>query len=105
MPQDVKVAGWPGVLRRPHVRSGVYVIDATSFKVLRIQPTGRGAHGLYISRDSKRMFSLGHTGNPALTCSGNRVRGRPLLRGAPVVAWARIPASGLAASRCVYCRL
>jgi YVTN family beta-propeller protein len=57
MPQDVKLSPDGRVFYvADMIANGIYVIDATSFKVLRFQPTGRGAHGLYISRDSKRMF-------------------------------------------------
>jgi DNA-binding beta-propeller fold protein YncE len=35
---------------------GVWEIDAHTFRVLRLQPTGAGAHGLYPSRDSKDLY-------------------------------------------------
>ena len=57
MPQDVKLSPDGRVFYVADMTAnGIYVIDATSFKVQRFQPTGRGAHGLYISRDSQRMF-------------------------------------------------
>ena len=56
-PQDVKV---DPTGRRFYVadmiRGGVYVIDAASFTVSDFIPTGKGAHGLYVSRDAKKMF-------------------------------------------------
>jgi DNA-binding beta-propeller fold protein YncE len=56
-PQDVKV---DPTGRRFYVadmiRGGVYVIDAASFTVSDFIPTGRGAHGLYVSRDARTMF-------------------------------------------------
>jgi YVTN family beta-propeller protein len=35
---------------------GVYLIDGESFVVLDFLPTGKGAHGLNISRDSKVLY-------------------------------------------------
>ena len=57
MPQDVKLAPDGTVFYvADMVANGVYIVDAATFRVLRFQPTGKGAHGLYISRDSRRMF-------------------------------------------------
>jgi YVTN family beta-propeller protein len=36
--------------------AGVYLIDGESFTVLAFLPTGKGAHGLYASRDSKVLY-------------------------------------------------
>jgi len=36
--------------------NGVWVLDAAATRVVRFIPTGRGAHGLYLSRDSRRLF-------------------------------------------------
>ncbi|MGI8678738.1 MAG: beta-propeller fold lactonase family protein [Jatrophihabitans sp.] len=57
MPQDVKLSP-DGTLFyvADMTANGVYVLDAKTFEVIRFQPTGKGAHGLYISRDSRRMF-------------------------------------------------
>src|SRR5262245_33360538 len=38
------------------VGNGVHEIDGDRFKTIGFIPTGRGAHGLYFSRDSKRLF-------------------------------------------------
>ena len=57
MPQDVKLSPDGTVFYVADMTvGGVYVIDATTFRVIHFQPTGKGAHGLYVSRDSKRMF-------------------------------------------------
>ncbi|MEO9137878.1 MAG: YncE family protein [Jatrophihabitans sp.] len=57
MPQDVKLAPDGSVFYvADMVANGIYVISAKSFRVLRFQPTGKGAHGLYVARDSKRLF-------------------------------------------------
>jgi DNA-binding beta-propeller fold protein YncE len=62
-PQDVKL---DPTGRRFYVadmiRGGVYVIDAASFTVADFIPTGRGAHGLYVSRDAKTMFITNRDG-------------------------------------------
>ncbi|HEX8156947.1 MAG TPA: YncE family protein [Solirubrobacteraceae bacterium] len=35
---------------------GVWLIDARTWRKIRFQPTGKGAHGLYPSRDSKTLY-------------------------------------------------
>jgi YVTN family beta-propeller protein len=57
MPQDVKLAPDGRVFYvADMMANGVYVIDAATFRITSFQPTGKGAHGLYMSRDSRRMF-------------------------------------------------
>jgi YVTN family beta-propeller protein len=56
-PQDVKID--PTGTRyyvADMVRGGVYEIDAKTFTVMKFIPTGKGAHGLYVTRDSKSMI-------------------------------------------------
>jgi hypothetical protein len=36
--------------------NGVWIIDARTWRVLRLQPTGRGAHGLYPSRGARVLY-------------------------------------------------
>ncbi|ARF54428.1 YncE family protein [Streptomyces gilvosporeus] len=57
MPQDVKIS--------PNGRTwyiadmmadGVWVLDGDRFTTPRLLPTGKGTHGLYVSRDSKTMY-------------------------------------------------
>ncbi|GAA4261537.1 YncE family protein [Dactylosporangium darangshiense] len=57
MPQDVKIApdGGTWYVADMHT-SGVWVLDGDQFKVRTFLPTGAGAHGLYISRDSKYLY-------------------------------------------------
>ncbi len=56
-PQDVKLSPDGTVFYVADMNAnGIYLIDAASFAVLGFQNTGLGAHGLYVSRDSKRMF-------------------------------------------------
>jgi DNA-binding beta-propeller fold protein YncE len=57
MPQDVKLSPdgrWFYVADM--MANGVYQLDAVSMRVRRLIPTGRGAHGLYVDRTSRRMF-------------------------------------------------
>jgi DNA-binding beta-propeller fold protein YncE len=57
MPQDVKVSPDGRTFYVADMASnGVWLIDARSWRRIRLQPTGRGAHGLYPSRDSRRLF-------------------------------------------------
>ena len=57
MPQDVKLSpDGKTFYVADQVAGGVYLIDAASFKVDDFLPTGKGAHGLYVSRDSKVLY-------------------------------------------------
>ncbi|HEU5372113.1 MAG TPA: hypothetical protein VFU51_06970 [Gaiellaceae bacterium] len=57
MPQDVKLApdGRVYYVADMHA-SGVWEIDAHSYRVLRLLRTGAGAHGLYPSRDARYLY-------------------------------------------------
>jgi YVTN family beta-propeller protein len=57
MPQDVRLAP-DGIhlLVADMLRNGVWVIDAATMTVQRFQPTGKGAHGIYPSRDASRVY-------------------------------------------------
>ncbi|MGO4600007.1 YVTN family beta-propeller repeat protein [Terrabacter sp. 2RAF25] len=86
MPQDVRLSPdgrW--LLAADMLRNGVWVVDAHTFRVVRFVPTGRGAHSIYLSRDSLRVYV------------GNRDEGTvSVLDGAtlrPVATW-RIPGGG-----------
>jgi YVTN family beta-propeller protein len=57
MPQDVKLSPDGSTFYVADMASnGVWVIDAARFKKIGFIPTGRGAHGLYPSRDSKYLY-------------------------------------------------
>jgi YVTN family beta-propeller protein len=57
MPQDVKTSPDGSVFYvADMVANGVYIIDPDAFKILGFLPTGDGAHGLYVSRDSKVLY-------------------------------------------------
>ena len=56
-PQDIKLAPDGSVFYiADSQEGGVWVLDGAATKVLRVIPTGRGAHGLYLSRDAERLF-------------------------------------------------
>jgi streptogramin lyase len=57
MPQDVKLAPDGRVYYVADLTwGGVWVIDAARPRVVGFVPTGKGAHGLYVSRDSRHLF-------------------------------------------------
>jgi DNA-binding beta-propeller fold protein YncE len=57
MPQDVKLAPDGRVFYVADMASnGVWVIDAHSFNKAGFVHTGKGAHGLYVSRDSRYLY-------------------------------------------------
>jgi YVTN family beta-propeller protein len=57
MPQDVRLAPDGKIFYvADMMANGVYIINAHTFRVMRFQPTGAGAHGLYFSRDAKRLL-------------------------------------------------
>jgi DNA-binding beta-propeller fold protein YncE len=86
MPQDVKLSPDGRVFYVADMASnGVWVIDARRLRRLRLQPTGAGAHGLYPSRDSKRLF-VSNRGEGSVSVISFRTR-------RPVAKW-RIPGGG-----------
>jgi YVTN family beta-propeller protein len=57
MPQDVKLSPDAAVYYVADIqKNGVHVIDATAFKELEFLKTGKGAHGLYPSRDATQLY-------------------------------------------------
>jgi DNA-binding beta-propeller fold protein YncE len=57
MPQDVKLSPDGRTFYVADMASnGVWLIDAHRLRKERFQPTGRGAHGLYPSRDSRYLY-------------------------------------------------
>jgi YVTN family beta-propeller protein len=57
MPQDVKLAPDGSVFYIADMHSnGVHIIDGEQLKKVGFIPTGLGAHGLYVSRDSKVLY-------------------------------------------------
>lgn len=57
MPQDVRLApDGKHFLVADMLRNGVWVIDAKTFTVTRFVHTGKGAHGIYFSRDATKVY-------------------------------------------------
>ncbi|MFF1684230.1 MULTISPECIES: hypothetical protein [unclassified Streptomyces] len=57
MPQDVKISPDGKTFYIADMKAnGVWVLDGKKFTTPRLMPTGKGAHGLYVSRDSREMY-------------------------------------------------
>ena len=57
MPQDVRLTPDGSLFFSADMAAdGVHEIDGETFKIVGFIPTGKGAHGLYFSRDSKVMY-------------------------------------------------
>ena len=57
MPQDVKISPDGKVWYVADMQtSGVWTLNGDQFKITGFIPTGLGAHGLYVSRDSKSLY-------------------------------------------------
>jgi YVTN family beta-propeller protein len=86
MPQDVKLSPDGRTFYVADMASnGVWLIDARRMRKERFQPTGRGAHGLYPSRDSKLLY-VSNRDAGTITLISFRT-------GRPVRTW-RIPGGG-----------
>ncbi|MCE7003633.1 beta-propeller fold lactonase family protein [Kibdelosporangium philippinense] len=85
-PQDIKVAPDGSVYYiADSDAGGLWVLDGAATHVLRFIPTGKGAHGLYLSRDAKRLF-VTNRGEGSVTVLD-------AYTGSPVTTW-RIPGGG-----------
>jgi DNA-binding beta-propeller fold protein YncE len=86
MPQDVKLSPDGRTFYVADMASnGVWLIDARRMSKERFQPTGRGAHGLYPSRDAKLLY-VSNRGAGTITLISFRTR-------RPVRTW-RLPGGG-----------
>ncbi|MGR8008183.1 YncE family protein [Streptomyces hypolithicus] len=57
MPQDVKISPDGKTFYIADMMAhGMWVLDGKKFTTPRLLPTGKGCHGLYVSRDSKEMY-------------------------------------------------
>lgn len=57
MPQDIKVSPDGAVFYVADMdANGLHLVDGDAFKIIGFLPTGKGAHGLYVSRDFKYMY-------------------------------------------------
>jgi YVTN family beta-propeller protein len=74
MPQDVKLSPDGRVFYVADMAAdGVWVIDAHSFRLLGLRHTGAGAHGLYVSRDSKYLY-VSNRGEGSITLISTKTR-------------------------------
>lgn len=76
MPQDVKLSPDGTTFYVADMASdGVWVIDAATFRRTGFIRTGRGAHGLYVSRDSKDLYvsNRGEGSVSVVSFAANRV--------------------------------
>lgn len=85
-PQDIKLAPDGSAYYVADCdANGLWVLDGAATHVVRFIPTGRGAHGLYMDRDAKRLFV------------SNRLEGSisvfDAISGAPQATW-RLPNGG-----------
>jgi YVTN family beta-propeller protein len=63
MPQDVKLAPDGSVFYVADMMAGgVWLVDANNFKKVGFIATGEGAHGLYVSRDSRDLYVSNRSG-------------------------------------------
>ena len=86
MPQDVKLSPDGRTFYVADMMGGgVWLIDARSLRPIRFERTGRGAHGLYPSRDAKVLF-VSNRGAGSITRISFRTR-------RPVGTW-NIPGGG-----------
>jgi DNA-binding beta-propeller fold protein YncE len=77
MPQDVKLApNGKTFYVADMATNGVWLINPARWRKIRFQPTGKGAHGLYPSRDARRLF-VTNRGEGTITVLSFRTR-RPL---------------------------
>jgi YVTN family beta-propeller protein len=87
MPQDVKTSPDGSTFYvADQTSNGVFEIDAATLRVRRFLTTGHGAHGLYVSRDSKDLYVTNRYGGSVsvLSFATGRVRATwPLPGGSP----------------------
>lgn len=86
MPQDVKLSPDGTVFYVADMaRGGVWLVDAAKLRVKDFIRTGAGAHGLYVSRDSRMLYVSNRGAGSVSVVSFTRRR--------PVATW-RIPGGG-----------
>lgn len=70
MPQDVKLSPDGRTFYIADMEAhGVWLVNAFNFRVMRFLSTGKGAHGLYVSRDSRIIF-VTNRGEGSVTLMG-----------------------------------
>ena len=95
MPQDVRLTddGSTFVVA-DMLRNGVWVVDAATLEVVTFVPTGKGAHGIYPSRDARRLFVSNRDG---ASISVLDARGRTIVARWPLPAGASPDMGGVSA--------
>jgi YVTN family beta-propeller protein len=91
MPQDVKLSPDGQLMYvADQGAGGVWLIDPRAFEVRGLVRTGRGAHGLYVSRDAKRLLvsNRGDGSVSVILFATRRVVRTWRLRGGGVRTWA-----------------
>jgi YVTN family beta-propeller protein len=74
MPQDVKLSPDGKIFYVANMEAnGVHVVDGDGLKSISFIPTGKGAHGLYVSRDSKYLY-VANRGEGSVTLIDFRTR-------------------------------
>ncbi|MFN2539103.1 MAG: hypothetical protein ABR549_13280 [Mycobacteriales bacterium] len=69
-PQDVKLSPDGRLFYvADEASNGVFVVDATTAQVRRFVPTGLGAHGLYVSRNSRDLYVTNRKGGSVAVLS------------------------------------
>jgi YVTN family beta-propeller protein len=62
MPQDVKLSPDGRIFYVADMTAnGVWKVSASTFKIVGFLPTGRGTHGLYVSRDARDLYVTNRT--------------------------------------------
>ncbi|MGH3320319.1 MAG: YncE family protein [Streptosporangiaceae bacterium] len=85
-PQDVKLAPDGSVFYVADMqRGGVYLVTGDPFRTIGFIRTGRGAHGLYVSRDARDLYVTNRIGGSVTVID--------LTTRKPVATW-RIPGGG-----------
>jgi YVTN family beta-propeller protein len=70
MPQDIRVSpDGQTFFVADMMAGGLYLIDGGRFEVIGFMPTGTGTHGLYPSRDGKKLYAANR--------GSRQIRGRP----------------------------
>ncbi|MGA8595308.1 MAG: cytochrome D1 domain-containing protein [Bryobacteraceae bacterium] len=86
MPQDIKLSPDGKLFYVANMEAnGVHVVDGDNLKTISFIPTGKGAHGLYVSRDSKYLY-VANRGEGSVTLIDFRTR--------EIVAKWKIPGGG-----------
>ena len=103
MPQDVKISPDGKTWYVADMQtSGVWILDGDQFTTPTFLPTGDGAHGLYVSRDSKSLY-ITNRGEGSISRARLRHQARWSPSGRSPAAAARTWAASPPTARCCGC--